>query len=144
MSKAKQYAALPYTLDAGRVRVMLITSRETGRWIIPKGWPKRGVEPHRLAALEAFEEAGLRGKISEKPLGQFTYKKLMDDGSEVKCDVSVYSLLVESQASDWPEKEDRNCKWVKLSKAVNLVDDKGLAELLREFTPEDSKLKKSA
>lgn len=144
MSKAKQYAALPYTLDAGRVRVMLITSRETGRWIIPKGWPKRGVEPHRLAALEAFEEAGLRGRISEKPLGQFTYKKLMDDGSEVKCDVSVYSLLVESQASDWPEKEDRNCKWVKLSKAVNLVDDKGLAELLREFTPEDSKLKKTA
>ena len=144
MSKAKQYAALPYTLDAGRVRVMLITSRETGRWIIPKGWPKRGVEPHRLAALEAFEEAGLRGKISEKPLGQFTYKKLMDDGSEVQCDVSVYPLLVESQASDWPEKEDRNCKWVKLSKAVNLVDDKGLAELLREFTPEDSKLKKSA
>jgi 8-oxo-dGTP pyrophosphatase MutT (NUDIX family) len=144
MSDAKQYAALPYTVDAGRVRVMLITSRETKRWIIPKGWPKRDLKPYRLAELEAFEEAGLRGKISKDVVGQFTYQKLMDDGSQVQCDVIVYPLLVESQASNWPERDDRNCKWVKLSKAAKLVDDKGLAELLREFTPEDSKLKKSS
>ena len=144
MSRAKQYAALPYTLDEGRLRVMLITSRETGRWIIPKGWPKSDLEPYRLAALEAFEEAGVRGRISEKALGQFTYQKLMDDGSQVQCDVGVYPLLVESQATEWPEKDERNCKWARLSKAADLVDDKGLAKLLREFKPEASKLKKSA
>lgn len=144
MPNAKQYAALPFTVDAGRVRVLLITSRETGRWIIPKGWPKRNVEPHRLAALEAYEEAGLRGKISKKSLGKFTYQKLMDDGSKVQCDVIVYPLLVERQVNEWPEKGDRNCKWVKLSKAVDIVDDEGLADLLQRFRPEDSKLKKSA
>ena len=90
MHCAKQYAALPYTLDEGRIKVMLITSRETGRWVIPKGWPKRGVKPFRLAALEAFEEAGLRGRIAEKAFGHFRYDKLMDDGSKVRCDVGVY------------------------------------------------------
>ena len=151
MHCAKQYAALPYTLDAGRVKVMLITSRETGRWVIPKGWPKPGVKPFRLAALEAFEEAGLRGRIAEKAVGHFRYDKLMDDGSKVRCDVGVYPLLVENQANDWPEKDERRCKWTAISKAANLVDDKGLAELLREFEPGEEcpqklarQLKKSA
>ncbi len=135
MQNARQYAALPYSLDAGRIKVMLITSRETGRWVIPKGWPKRGVKPYRLAELEAFEEAGLRGRISEKTLGHFRYQKLMPDGSEVECDVGVFPFLVESQAKDWPEKHERRCKWTGISKAANLVDDEGLAELLHHFKP---------
>ncbi len=151
MHDAKQYAALPYTLDAGQIKIMLITSRETGRWVIPKGWPKRGLKPHRLAALEAFEEAGLRGRISEKVAGHFQYQKLMDDGSEVQCDVGVFPLLVESQAKDWPEKDERRFKWAAVSKAAKLVDEKGLADLMRDFRPGDEcpqklakQLKKSA
>ncbi len=142
MAQAKQYAALPYMFDAGRLKVMLITSRDTGRWVIPKGWPKTGLSPHQLAALEAFEEAGLRGKISNVAVGHFQYRKLMDDGSKVQCDVGVYPLLVESQENDWPQKAERDWKWAELSKAANLVDDSGLADLLREFKPVGSKRRK--
>jgi len=144
MDNARQYAALPYALDSGHVKVMLITSRDTGRWIIPKGWPKPGVRPYQLAGIEAFEEAGVRGKVSKKALGHFRYNKLMDDGSKIKCDVGVYPLLVESQATDWPEKSERNCKWTKLSKAAELVDDNGLAELLRHLKSDGAKLKSVA
>ena len=94
------------------------------------------MKPYRLAAQEAFEEAGLRVRISETAVGHFRYQKLMDDGSEVQCDVRVYPLLVESQANDWPEKDERRFKWAAISKAASPVDDKGLAQLLRDFRPE--------
>ena len=66
-----QYAALPYRIEAGQVRVLLITSRETHRWVIPKGWPMNGLKPQDAAAVEAAEEAGLIGSIESQPLGSF-------------------------------------------------------------------------
>src|SRR5439155_1631186 len=64
-----QYGALPYRLSAGsRPQFMLVTSRETRRWIIPKGSPKKGKSPHHSAAREAFEEAGVGTNPNEQPL----------------------------------------------------------------------------
>ena len=71
----KQYAALPLAEHGGRTSVMLITSRETRRWVIPKGNPERGLEPHALAAKEAYEEAGLVGRIGSEPVGRYRYAK---------------------------------------------------------------------
>src|SRR5215218_7543079 len=72
----QQYAALPLAIGHdGQQQVLLVTSRETGRWIIPKGWAEKGIKAHVLAAREAYEEAGLRGDIGHEPIGRYRYTK---------------------------------------------------------------------
>ena len=93
-----QYAALPYRLGgSSRAEIMLITSRDTQRWVIPKGWPQKGKAPHRSAAREAFEEAGIIGAISRSSVGSFVYKKRLKDGRFIVCDVEVFPLKVKRQ-----------------------------------------------
>lgn len=133
MSCAKQYAALPFVVLADRIEVCLITSRTTGRWIIPKGWPEPDVTPHELAAMEAFEEAGLKGQVESRAVGRYRYLKRLGDGSDIECDVSVYPMLVAYQAIDWPERTQRTAAWVRPKKAAKLVDDKGLSVILGRF-----------
>ena len=71
-----QYGALPYRVTKTRgIEYLLVTSRETGRWIIPKGWPIEGMKPAKTAAREAYEEAGVRGTVSDKAIGNYSYKK---------------------------------------------------------------------
>jgi 8-oxo-dGTP pyrophosphatase MutT (NUDIX family) len=142
MECRKQYAALPYVVSRDGIKLCLITSRRTGRWIIPKGWPHKGMAPHELAAQEAFEEAGLKGSIDTRPIGSFCYMKQLSDGSEIECDVSVYPMLVNYQAIIWPEHKQRTIMWVKPRETVELVDDEMLAEILRSFADGRSRLKK--
>src|SRR5262249_56765677 len=84
-AKRRQYGALPYRLRAGsrRPQFMLITSRENQRWVIPKGWPKKGKSPHGSAAREAFEEAGVVGAVAKRPVGSFSYHKRLKSGAVV-------------------------------------------------------------
>lgn len=138
MSCRKQYAALPFIFSMDSIEVCLITSKETARWIIPKGWPQKGLAPHELAALEAFEEAGLKGRTETMEVGHFHYVKRLDDGSEVECDVRVYPMLVEYQAINWPQQDQRTSIWVELEKAVELVDEEELSSLLSRFSPKIS------
>src|SRR5215831_12648784 len=99
-----QYGALPYRMSKkDRAEFMLVTSRETRRGIIPKGWPKRGRSPHRTAAREAFEEAGVIGKVSKRPIGSFLYDKILAEGTIANCRVHVFPLRVTRQHRDWPE-----------------------------------------
>lgn len=144
MKCKKQYAALPYVVLAGGLEVCLITSREAGRWIIPKGWPEKGLAPHAVAALEALEEAGLKGKVARKAIDSFRYVKRMSDDREVDCEVAVFPMLVESHAVTWPEKGQRKATWVKPKKAAKLVGDAGLAKLLRRFAVKGVPSKKAA
>ncbi len=141
MKMQKQHAALPFQLKAGRVKICLITSRETSRWIIPKGWPIEGTPPHKVAALEAFEEAGLTGKVASKSVGHFQYVKRLKDGAELDCEVTVYPMLVENQAKHFEEKGQRQILWVARKKASRLVDDKQLSKLVRDFNPKACGLK---
>ena len=90
------------------MEVLLITSRDTGRWIIPKGWPLKGKAPHKAAAREAREEAGIVGKINKRPLGSFFYEKRLKRGKIVVCEVQVFGLKVKRQKASWPEKESAN------------------------------------
>jgi 8-oxo-dGTP pyrophosphatase MutT (NUDIX family) len=129
-----QYAALPWRIGLGGKReVMLLTSRETRRWVIPKGWPMKGKKPSQAAAQEAYEEAGLIGEIvGKRPIGRYHYSKRTDQG-ELLCEVRVYQLRVENQLEDWPEKRQRLTAWFDATKAAELVDEGALALIIAGF-----------
>lgn len=135
MTVERQHAALPYVVYDGNIEVLLLTSRDTQRWVIPKGWPKKRMTAYELAALEAFEEAGLEGQIEKEPLGCYHYVKRLKRDEEVLCRVDVFPMLVQTQLLDWPEKEQRNLSWVAPQRAAQLVDEKELSWLLRSFGP---------
>ena len=94
--KSKQYAALPFRRNQNRLEVLLITTRNKGRWSVPKGWPIERTTPHGTAAIEAFEEAGLLGKIAPVEVGRFKHRKLRKK-QEVKCEVRIFPLKVTNQ-----------------------------------------------
>jgi 8-oxo-dGTP pyrophosphatase MutT (NUDIX family) len=131
-----QYAALPYRCQKdGRVEVLLITSRNTRRWIIPKGWPMGERPPHKVAALEAEEEAGVEGRAAKQSLGFYHYDKLLSNGTSAHVRVDVYALDVRKQRSTWPERKQRERCWLSLEDAANLISDAELAPLIRAFVP---------
>jgi 8-oxo-dGTP pyrophosphatase MutT (NUDIX family) len=133
----RQYAALPYRKSEERgLEVMLVTSRETRRWIIPKGWPIAGVEPHNLAALEAMEEAGLLGKVCEKPIGSYRYDKKRGDGSIVNCTVDTFTFEVEQQMPTWPEQDQRKTQWFAPEEAAAQVQEPELRALIQKLAKE--------
>jgi 8-oxo-dGTP pyrophosphatase MutT (NUDIX family) len=125
-----QYAALPYIQVAGDLRICLITSRETKRWVIPKGWPKAGLRPHELAAQEAVEEAGLIGDIASDPIGTYSYSKRLHFFSSVTCQVSVFPLLVHTQRVHWREESERKLAWMSPAEAAQNVREPELSRLL--------------
>ncbi len=111
-----------------------MTTRQSRRWIVPKGWPIKGLGPAKSAAREAFEEAGVRRKIGAKPLGLFTYDKLLDEaGVRATCEVRVYPLLVKRQSEVWPEFAQRTTQWVEPSKAIALIKEPGLRKIVTSF-----------
>ena len=128
-----QYAALPWRLGEG-VEVLLLTSRGTRRWVIPKGWPMKGRKPHTTAAIEALQEAGLLGKIEKKKVGSYHYPKRLKNGAALLCRVDVFPLRVVRQRKSWPEKDQRVTKWYPVEKAAELVHEPELSELFKVFT----------
>ena len=129
-----QYAALPYAVVDGELRILLVTSQESGRWIIPKGWPEKRKEPHEQAAREAFEEAGAIGHIAKEPFGSYSYMKRTSKGL-VLCSVDVYLFKVEKELDDWPEKRQRIRRWMSPDEAAASVKEAGLSELLLHLPP---------
>jgi 8-oxo-dGTP pyrophosphatase MutT (NUDIX family) len=132
-----QFAALPCGIaENGRPHVLLLTSRETRRWVIPKGWPIKGLKPREVAAREAYEEAGLIGSVAGKhAIGIYHYEKQLPGGPSL-CEVWVFQLWVEQQLDDWPEKDQRETRWFNVPRAAALVDEGGLAEIVRSaFAP---------
>jgi 8-oxo-dGTP pyrophosphatase MutT (NUDIX family) len=129
-----QYAALPWRIGlAGKLEVTLVTSRETRRWVIPKGWPLKGRKPSQAAARKALEEAGLVGRIiGQHPIGSYHYTKRMEP-KDLLCEVRVYLLRVEKQLDIWPEKADRLPAWFDAAEAAELVDEGGLSEIIARF-----------
>jgi 8-oxo-dGTP pyrophosphatase MutT (NUDIX family) len=131
-----QFAALPWRLTAaGEVEVLLITSRETRRWVIPKGWPMKGVKSSKAAAREAFEEAGVKGKVSKSPVGSYAYDKRLKNGRLQHVRVAVFPLQVESEADSYLELGQREKLWVAPAEAARRVDEPELMVLLATFKP---------
>lgn len=127
-----QFAALPWRVTRNGLEIMLVSSRETRRWIIPKGWPMAGRSASAAAAIEAMEEAGLLGVMSETPFGSFRYAKRFSRGEEL-CRVEVYPMRVSRQRAQWPEKTERETQWFPVAEAITLVSDPELADLIAEF-----------
>ncbi|TPW28776.1 NUDIX hydrolase [Martelella alba] len=132
----QQYGALCYRRSGKKKQdceVLLITSRDTGRWVTPKGWPMANKAPHEVAEQEAYEEAGIKGTVSDRKLGSFSYLKRLNDGSEVPCVVDLYPLLVKKAKAKFPEVEERTRRWTSAEEAAELVDESGLKALLIGF-----------
>ena len=127
---AAQVAALCWRMHKGRVEVLLITSRETGRWVIPKGWPITGLTPAGSAAREAWEEAGVEGQTHDQPLGQYLYDKIARPATALPCFVTVFPLRVKILHNRFPERKQRRRKWFAASAASQLVAESDLRLLL--------------
>ena len=133
-AERRQVAALPWRRGAdGRVEVLLITSRETRRWVTPKGGRMPGKTDAEAAAQEAWEEAGVRGTAEDRPLGTFRYLKRLKRRAARWCVVSLHGLRVETVEDRWPEDHERERRWVSPDEAARLVDEPDLAILLAGF-----------
>jgi len=131
-----QFAALCYRVKNDKVQILLVTSRGSGRWIVPKGWPMDGKTPAESAAQEAWEEAGVTGVADSRPLGLFSYNKMLDDEDMgLPCVAMVYGIKVKSLARDFPEAGQRTRKWVSRKKAAGMVDEPELSRILSDFDP---------
>jgi len=128
-----QYGALPWRMGEEGVEILLVTSRDTRRWVIPKGWPMKGRKPHIAAAIEASQEAGLRGKIEKSALGAYEYEKRLKNSASVTCRVDVFALLALKQKKTWPEKNQRAAHWFPAAIAAEQVDEPELRAIIRAF-----------
>jgi len=130
-----QYGALPYRFTKSAApEILLVTTRQTKRWIIPKGWPIKGLKPAKSAAREAYEEAGVRGSVKTKAIGIYSYEKRSDEhGITIPCDVRVFPLLVKRHSKTWPESEQRVAQWLEPAVALSLVEEDGLRSLISSF-----------
>jgi 8-oxo-dGTP pyrophosphatase MutT (NUDIX family) len=130
-----QYAALCYRIRKEKPQFLLVTSRGTGRWIVPKGWPIKGKTPAKTALREAWEEAGVRGRVGKDAIGMFAYRKLLGRKRMAHCVALVYPVEVKSLDISFPESKQRRRKWFGRKKAAARVAEPELAELIRTFDP---------
>lgn len=128
-----QFAALPYRATAEGLEVLLVTSRRSRRWIVPKGWPIAGLAPAACAAREASEEAGVRGKADKDPLGHFHYVKYHKKGGSEPCTVALYPLKVTAEEKTWPEQHQRERRWCPVAEAADAVEEPELRALILDF-----------
>ncbi|MCM2293848.1 NUDIX hydrolase [Allorhizobium sp. BGMRC 0089] len=146
----QQFGAICYrSCDTGKacdtgkdgVEVLLITSRDTGRWVIPKGWPMGNKKSHAVAQREAYEEAGAKGHVSKKSTGSYVYDKRLKDGSSVVCEVQVFLLQVHDMLGDYPEKGARSLAWVTCDEAARRVQEPDLKRLFLHLSANPPKIR---
>lgn len=132
--RLQQVAALVHRRDMSALKVLVITSRGTGRWIIPKGWPQVGRTLAETALREAYEEAGIRGEVSPTPIGSFCYCKTDLPPERINQFIAaVFTVQFTSQEKDWPERDQRICEWVSPQEAARRVEEIELKQILIQF-----------
>ena len=128
-----QYGVIPVRTAAdGGVEVLLITSRETRRWVVPRGNPVPGKSPGESAAQEAYEEAGISGLTAAEPFGRYRYDKRRRDGSSVPAEVLLFRMEVTEVAERWPEMRQRERRWFGVEEAAVAVHESELASAIRQ------------
>ena len=130
-----QFAALCYRVVKDKTQILLVTSRGSGRWIVPKGWPMDGVTPARAAMTEAWEEAGVEGQAIDICLGMFSYAKVLGPETMLPCVAMVYPVRVRELDEDYPEAGLRQRKWFSQKKAAKAVQEPELAQIIKSFDP---------
>ncbi|MEA3001264.1 MAG: hypothetical protein QOH81_52 [Sphingomonadales bacterium] len=132
-----QVAALPWRRSAaGGIEILLVTSRSSNRWLVPKGWPMRRRTLAEAAAREAYEEAGVEGRIEARPIGRFDHVKNHPLLGRLRCTVFLFPLAVATELDPWQEKGQRSRRWYDRAAAAGKVASPDLARLIREFEPE--------
>lgn len=129
----QQYGALCYRTGQSGREIALVTSRGTGRFIIPKGWPEPGLEPFEAAAREAEEEAGLLGEIAREEIGSYGYVKRLHVLASIECRVGVFPMQVTGELGSWTESRERQRVWMTPREAAAAVAEKDLATIIRAF-----------
>ena len=132
LGASQQYAALPWRKAQG-FEILLITSRETRRWVIPKGWPIPAHSAAESAAQEAYEEAGGRGWMAAQAMGHYRYSKRLRGGARKRFRVDVFAMEVTEVLDQWPEAHERARQWLSPQEALALVEEPELAALIRTF-----------
>lgn len=130
-----QFGALCYRIKNDKVQVLMVTSRTNRRWIVPKGWPVHGATPVEAALQEAWEEAGVVGKVTGNCIGIFSYIKSVVEQDSLPCIVAVYPVRVTRLETDYPERAERRRKWFSVKKAVANVGHLELRQILKDFDP---------
>ncbi|SFR32763.1 8-oxo-dGTP pyrophosphatase MutT, NUDIX family [Yoonia tamlensis] len=130
-----QFAALCWRLRDGNVEICLVTTRNSGRWILPKGWPIHKQTPADSAAIEAYEEAGIRGDAIDRCLGAYSYVKPLKSG-EAPIIVMVYPVRVRKELRKWPERGQRKRKWFSPKKAAKKLQEPALQQIVASFKPQ--------
>ncbi len=137
MAKSKtRYAALPFRRSHGRWEVLLVTSRRSGRWIVPKGRPIKGCTGAGTAKIEALEEAGVTGAVSRKSIGSFEMTSRFASPKARPSKIEVFPLAVRHQHDKWLEENARTRRWMTIAQAIRTVHAEGLCELLTAFQRE--------
>jgi len=137
-SARTQFAALCWRRKAGKVQILLVTSRRRKRWIVPKGWPMDGKTPATCALIEAWEEAGVKGTASDACLGVYSYARLREGQENIPCLAMLYPVKVKKLKHKYPEWRDRKRKWVSRKKAARMVKHRELGKLIKGFRPPKS------
>ncbi|ASP32571.1 DNA mismatch repair protein MutT [Labrenzia sp. VG12] len=128
-----QIAALCHRMREGKVEVLLVTSKSTRRWILPKGWPILSRRAHRTAAIEAFEEAGVTGRVHKNPFASFSSYKGGEAGLKLRTEILVFLVDVESEAEEFPDSAERDVRWVSIKDAVRMTNEPGLIDVFRKL-----------
>lgn len=132
--ECEQVAALIWRERSGTAEILLVTSRGTGRWIMPKGWVEPGEEQRGAAAREAWEEAGAKGQMTDtRPVGQYRYDKLDADGGSANIGVCVHAMALTKLADNWPERGERERQWMNCAEAADNVDEPELKAIITAF-----------
>ena len=133
-AERRQVAALCWRAgQGGAVEILLVTSRDTGRWVTPKGGRMPGLTDAQAAAQEALEEAGVEGVVQEAPIGEFQYLKRLKRRAPRPTQVSVFALRVTRELTDWKEAAQRTRRWFTAAAAAASVDETELGAVMLEF-----------
>lgn len=137
-SETRQVAALPWRITDAGLQILMITSRETRRWVVPKGGRMAGKTDPEAAAIEAMEEAGVQGRIKGAAIGVFRYAKWFREDDIRPYVVALYPLHVLIQLGAWPEAHERERRWMSREQAASAVQEPDLAALIRAFSPDEA------
>lgn len=130
-----QFGVLGYRIQRDKVQVLLVTSRTSKRWILPKGWPVDGSTPIEAAKREAYEEGGIEGKVTSNCIGIYSRTKSLGQDKDLPCVVAIYPMRVSRLLPDYPEKSHRKRKWFSQKKAASVVDNPELRQIIEGFDP---------
>ncbi|WP_417415563.1 NUDIX hydrolase [Hoeflea sp.] len=129
----RQSAAAVFRGTGDQRELLLVTSRDTGRWIVPKGWIEDGEDGADAALRETWEEAGVIGEVqADGPVGHYRYIKQRARRRDAICDVDVYLLMLREEQDQWPEKDQRRRKWFPVATAIGLITEEGLKDVIRD------------